>query len=304
MAAKNLPAISPKQAIETITKQFPAEAEVLTAFVKNNLAVLGTDEVFALRDKDGDIRAFKSVCHLSIANGGLVKLPVGGGVVIVSAQGYEFWQEKAAAHVIFPTEVIIDGQRVPNPARIKNAEGEYCGWTVRAVAYRFSSMGILQVSDRTVNFDIDNHKNIDFLAKAKKKPQAFKIHPKGAKGPEETGTWVEYPFDKYSSLWVNAAHEEALDWYSEISQMIKNSLQLAQTHAARNAMKHLSGLQKAPDQSGTWDIPVIAWRPVNGGIIKFDQTMYKNIQNRVNLLSAGEDHEIKQIDVQSGTFTV
>ena len=29
MATKNLPAITPKQAIKTITKQFPAEAEVL-----------------------------------------------------------------------------------------------------------------------------------------------------------------------------------------------------------------------------------------------------------------------------------
>jgi len=297
----NLPAILPKKAIENIKEKFPAEAAALEAVVNSNIVALGLDEAFALRDKDGEIRAFKQTCRLSIVNGGLVRLPIAGGVNIISAEGYEMWGEKAAASVIFPTEVIVYGKKMENPAPLTDKDGNWTGWAVRAAAFRFSSMGIPQVSDRTVIFDIDTWKNIDFLAKAKKYKQAFRIKAKGSAAPEDKGDWIEYPFDRYSSLWVNASHEEAIDWYSEISQRIKNSLQLAQTHAARNAMKHLSGLQKAPDQSGTWDIPCIAWRPISGGIVKWDPTTYKNLQNKVSGLISGDKSDFKEIDLNSGT---
>ncbi|MFA5323849.1 MAG: hypothetical protein WC373_14350 [Smithella sp.] len=297
----NLPAISPRTAIENIQKQFPAEAAALMAVVNNNVLALGIDECFALRDKDGDIKAFKQTCQLSLANGGLVKLPIGGGTVIISAQGYEMWAEKSAAQVIHPAEVNVYGETVAqNPAPLKNKDGEWSGWVVRSVAVRFTPMGIPQVADRTVIFDIENRKNIDFLAKARKFKQAFRILAKGAKSPDESGSWIEYPFDKYSSLWVNAAHEEALDWYSEISQMMKNSLQLAMTHADRNALKHLSGLQKSPGNTDTWNIPVIAWRATSG-IIKWDGTAYKNLQNKVSALTSGDRSEFKEIELTSGT---
>lgn len=298
--ATNLPAITPKKAIENITKQFPAEAAALEAVVNSNVVALGENEVFTLRDKEGEIKAFKTTCRLTVQNGGLVSLPIGGGINIISAQGYEIWAEKAAASVIFPTEVMVYGQPMPNPAPLKDAEGNWIGWAVRAAAFRFSSMGLPQVSDRTVIFDIETWKNIDFLAKAKKYKQAFRIMPKGQKSPDETGSWIEYPFDKSASLWVNASHEEALDWYSEISQRIKNSLQLAQTHAARNALKHLSGLQKAPDKTGTWDIPVITWRPVGNSIIKWDPTTYKTLQTKVSAIVSGNRSEFKEIEHNAG----
>lgn len=301
--AANLPTkvLTPQAAISNISKQFPEEAKALESVVRQSIIALGVDECFALRDKDGDIKAFKSVAHLSIANGGLVKLPVGGGVNMISAQGYEMWAEKAAAQIIHPAEVNVYGETVAqNPAPLKNKDGEWCGWAVRSVAVRFTPMGIPQVADRTVIFDVENRKNIDFLAKAKKFKQAFRIMAKGGNAPDETGSWIEYPFDKQSSLWVNASHEEALDWYSEISQMMKNSLQLAITHADRNALKHLSGLQKVPGNATEWNIPVIAWRATSG-IIKWDGTAYKNLQNKVSALTSGDRSEFKEIELTSGT---
>jgi hypothetical protein len=301
-AAKNLPAVpmKPADAVKRIEKDFPEEAKLLWAVVKNNILALGTDEVFALRDKDGEIRAFKQICSLSLVNGGLVTLPIAGGVIIVSAQGYEMWAEKAAASVIFPVEVMVYGKPMANPAALHDTNGDWTGWAIRAAAFRLSSMGLPIVSDRTVIFDINNRRNIEFLAKAKKYQQAFRILAKDAHPPEDNGSWIEYEFDKASSLWVNASHNEALDWYSDISQMIKNSLQLAQTHAARNALKHLSGLQKAPDKTGVWDIPVIAWRPVSGSIIKWDPTTYKNLQTKISAMISGDRSEFKQIELASG----
>jgi hypothetical protein len=211
------------------------------------------------------------------------------------------WGESAGASVIFPTEVMVFGKPQPNPAPLKDpVTGDWMGWVVRAAAFRYSAMGIPMVSDRTVIFDIVNHKHIDFLAKAKKTPQAFKVRAKGAAAPADDGSWIEYPFDSASSLWVNASHGEALDWYSEISQMIKNSLQLAQTHAARNAMKHLSGIQKSPGKKPVWDVQVIAWRPTSGGLIKWDPTTYKDLQKKVSGLIDGDRSEFKQVELKTG----
>jgi hypothetical protein len=305
-AATKLPAVQlkPLDAVKRIEKDYPQEAKLLLAVVENNILALGTDEVFALRDKEGEVRAFKQICQLSLVNGGLVNLPIAGGVIIVSAQGYEMWAEKAAASVIFPVEVMVYGKPMANPAALHDANGDWTGWAIRAAAFRLSAMGLPIVSDRTVIFDINNRRNIEFLAKAKKYQQAFKILAKKANPPEENGSWIEYEFDKASSLWVNASHNEALDWYADISQMIKNSLQLAQTHAARNALKHLSGLQKAPDKTGVWNIPVIAWRPTSGNIIKWDPTTYKNLQTKISAMVSGDRSEFKQIELTSGVDTL
>jgi hypothetical protein len=306
MAATNLPAqeMTIEKALAVIKEKHPEEAKFMEAVLRKDIVALGVDEAFALRDKDGEIKAFKSVLRLSTTNGGLVKLPFGGpnDNHIVSAQGYEMWAEKAAAAVIFPSEVMVYGKAMENPAPIKDDKGNWSGWVVRAAAFRLTSQGIPSVSDRTVYFDINNRKNIEFLAKAKKYKQAFRILAAGAKAPEDAGTWISYPFDQYSMLWVDASHGEALDWYAEISQMMKNSLQLAQTHAARNSLKHLSALQKAPGP--VWDIPIISWRPMSGGIIKWDSTVYKNLQKSVGTMISGDRKEFAQIELTTGTDVI
>ena len=307
--AENLPAADIKKAIESALVSFakasPAEAKALEAIYRKDVITLGTDEAFALRDSEGEIRAFKTNLRLSIANGGLVKLPFGGpnDNIIVSAQGYEMWQEKAAASVIYPDKALVYGQFKDNPAPIYDANGNWKGWVVSAAAFRLTSLGIPQVCERTVIFDVDNRKNIEFLAKAKKYKQAFRLVPAGVQLQEEKGTWIAYPFDQFTSLYVNAAHDEALDWYGEVSQMLKNSLQLAQTHAARNALKHLSGLQKSPT-GPVWDIPVIAWRPTSGSIIKWDSTTYLNLKTKVRNLIAGDRSEFAQIELTKGTDSI
>jgi hypothetical protein len=299
--------VTPREAIERIKEKFPAEAGVLASVVQNNIIVLGENELFTLRDKQGEIRAFKRLLRLSLQNGGLVNIPVGGGTPIISAEGYEMWAESAGASVIFPAEVLVYGRPQANPAPLPPVDpvtGEGQGWFVRAVAFKLSSMGIPQVADRTVVFDIKNRQSIEFLAKAKDYPQAFQVRAAEDEKPTEEGRWIKYPFDKVAVLWVNAAHKEALKWYAEISQMFKNSLQLAQTYAARNALKHLSGLQKSPGKAPVWDIPVIAWRPEGGSIIKWDPTTYKNLQSTVSGMISGDRKEFKAIELTQGVDTI
>ncbi|MFA5261524.1 MAG: hypothetical protein WC450_09875 [Candidatus Omnitrophota bacterium] len=296
--ATNLPAISPKKAIENIAKAYPAEAAALTNVINNNIVALGTGDAFALRDKDGEIRCFKQNFTLSAKEGTLIQ-PVPGGPHVISAQGYEQWAGVAGACVIFPSEVLVDGKWMQNPFIQRDPQNRriLCIYA-RAIAFRFSDKGIPQVSDWTTIFDTPSYRMIDLLAKAKQLPQAFRLLPDGME-PDADGTWAKYPFDESTNLWVNTAHNEALSWFSQILNREKKAIDFAQTFAKRNALKHLSGLQKAPGPE--WTIPVLCWRPTGGNIIKWDATQYANLQGRVGKMISGDKSEFKQIDMAAGS---
>lgn len=264
------------------------EFAIVQQAVKKDLVTLGTDEAFALRDESGEIRAFKQTITLSLADKTLTQ-PVSGGDIVISAQGYEVWAEAAGANVIFPDQVLVGATWQPNPHAIMNEKNGRIGLVyARAVAFRFSAKGIPMVSDWTTIFDTAQYRMIDLIAKAKKWPQAFKLLPNGIE-PDAEGTWGKYPFDEAMTLWVNSAHEEALQWYSQIINREKKSLDFAQSFAKRNATKHLSGLQKV--NGPTVKIPVTCWRPTSGNIVKWDATQYVKLQQRVGKLIHAADKE-------------
>ncbi len=273
------------EAAQTISGQFPEVAKLLEQTAKQDIVVLGESEIFTLRDGQGEIRSFKQAMTFSSAAGTLVQ-PVPGGPLVVSAQGYENWAECAGASVIFPKEVLVDGQWKENPAVIRDTQNRriLCIYA-RAVAFRFTSNGIPQESDWSTIFDTPSYRMIDLLGKAKKFPQAFRLYPNDMDRPKDAGTWAGYPFDESTCLWVNTAHDEALSWFAQILNREKKAIDFAQTFAKRNALKHLSGLQKAP--SDNWRVPVICWCPTSGTIIKWDATQYANLRETVgNLISS------------------
>ncbi|MBF0121250.1 MAG: hypothetical protein HQK79_20645 [Desulfobacterales bacterium] len=278
--------------ISKIEPHFKEEAKALQFYVKKDVVALGTDEAFALRDQSGEIRAFRQSIFLSLKNGTLVQ-PVPGSPYVISAQGYEVWAEAVGANVIFPKEVLVDGEWQQNPAVIRDEKNRRILYIyARAVAFRYSSKGLPMVSDWTTIFDINTYRLIDLLGKAKKYPQAFILLPMEMVTPKEDGTWAKYPFDESTNLWVNTAHEEALTWYAQILNREKKAIDFAQTFAKRNSLKHLSGLQKA--SSDEWVIPVICWRPTNGNIIKWDATRYIQLQNRVGRLIEGNGQDFEE----------
>ena len=294
--------VTAEMAIEAIKSQFPKEAEIFAGIIKKDIIRLATDEVFALRDNDGEIRAFKQALTLTEKGGTLIQ-PVPGGAFALSAQGYEVWQEASGACVIFPSEVLVNEKWQQNPAVIRDDKsGRILMIYARAVAFRFSSKGIPMVSDWTTIYDTPSYRMIDLLGKAKQFPQAFRLLPTDMNPadiePESKGTWAKYPFDEATNLWMNTTHDEALKWLASIINREKKSIDFAQTFAKRNALKHLSGIQKAP--GNVWTIPVVSWRPTNGNVIKWDATQYANLQNRVGKMVSGDRSEFKQIEIQSG----
>ena len=297
------------QTLEEVKNLIPeAKYDILQGYLQKNIISLGEDEAFALRDNDGkgEIRAFRQRVTLSKAEGTLIQ-PVYNGPFVISAQGYEVWAEAAGACVIFPKEVLVGNDWKQNPFAERDPENRrILAVHARAVAFRFSSKGIPQVSDWSTIFDTPSYRMIDLLAKAKDKPQAFKLLPKGI-NPDESNntTWAEYVFDEATSLWINTSHDEALKWFSQIINREKKSMDFAQTFAKRNALKHLSGLQKAPAE--TWTLSVLCWRPTSGNIIKWDATQYIKLQDKVGSLitGTGEDFETtKQIEHKKDDIVV
>jgi len=292
-------------AIATFEEKFPKEAqavgEYLSKIKEKDISILGEGEMFNLTDQKGDIKAFKRVIVLSADDGTLVQ-PVLGGPYVVSAQGYEKVNTDTGTIVMNADSVLVDGQPQQNPYVLRDQKnGRILSIYSRAIAFRYSPLGVPQVSDRTTVFDVPSYRLIDLLAKAKKFPQAFKLLPEGLE-PDCDGTWAKYTFDENTSLWVNTSHEEALQFYSQIINREKKAIDFAQTFSQRNASKHLHGISKAPGNTNTWRLSVICWKPSNEGPIRWDMARYANTQKALTELADGKTHgELPSIEMVKGT---
>jgi hypothetical protein len=278
---------------------------------QKSVVAIGTDSAFALTDQDGQIKAFKLMLELSVNEGTLVQIGnYPAAPVTISAQGYEKWAEKTGASVIFPKDVLVGDTLKPNPYMERDPDNKrvlavHC----RAVAFKYSPMGLPQVCDWSTIFDVPSYRMIDLLAKAKKTPQAFKLLPEGIEPKSDNNeTWAKYPFDEATNLWLNTSHNEVLDWFSSIINREKKAMDFAQTFARRNALKHLSGLQKPPDKVHQWSFPVLSWRPTGNNIVKWDASQYEQLQKRVAGMIEGNDEfeagETKQIEIKKGVETI
>ena len=111
-----------KELLTEVKALVPAETYTkVERIVQNDITVLGTGEVFILRDSRGEIKAFKGLLTLSADNGGLIK-PGFNKPWVISAQGYEMWQEATGASVVFPKTVVVDGKTTGNPHTERDAK--------------------------------------------------------------------------------------------------------------------------------------------------------------------------------------
>ena len=289
------------KAFVNMAKTMPSEAKVmqdyLVAIKSQNMAALGRDDAFMLRNENGEIYAVKHRLELSAKNRGLVA-PV-KETWVVSAQGYEMWAEAAGAVVVFPEDVLVDGQPVRNPhvARDQN-NGRIRTVTARAVAFRYSPVGIPMVADWTTCFDVPTYRMVDLLAKTKylRGSNVARLGPKGMKiTDKDPGQWVEYPLDDYTSVFLNTTHEEAIKWFAEMLNRERKAIDFAQTFARRNALKHLSGLQQSPC-GDSWSLDVTCWLPRHGTMLRWDNSVYVNLQRRSGQLGKGQTFALDQGD--------
>ncbi len=257
--------------------------------VSQDVVALGEGEVFALRDKRGKIVGTKQAVKLSSADGTLMQ-PVKGGPHVISAFGYQKIAEASGAVVINAPTVVVDGKEQPNPFCRRDSQGNVIEVHCRALAFRYGKGGQPVVSDRTAVFDLVTYLKTDMIGKAKYCPQAFRLRPKG-NPPAEEGAWCEYNIDFAVSLFLNAAHEEAIKFLGQTLNRQKKAMEFAQTFAQRNALKHLFGLDKSPKegQVENWLLETTAWRSEAGGMIGFSAAQFQQGVKQIENVMKGEE---------------
>lgn len=299
-------------ALETLMQADPQNTATirsyLNAIVRKDVAVLGDNQIFTIRDENGRIIKTRSELVLSKENGGLIQ-PVYNGPWVVSAQGYGMWAEATGTCVMCPEQVQAGNEWMRNPYIVRDPETKRITevWA-RAVAFKYSPNGLPQASDRTTIYDVQAYRLLDLIAKAKKKPDVFQLLPSNME-PEGKGRWACFNIDEVLNLWGNTSHDDFVDWISTILNREKKVLDYAQTFAKRNCLKHLSGIQKSPT-GDYWSMTVDCWQPENGSMLQWNLSQYEETQKRMSGLSSGKTQALPEadrghvIDIQSGTDRV
>lgn len=274
----------------------PQDANVLASYIKallnKDVVALGSHEAFALTDGSGRIVATRRVVELTAENGGLTQ-PVWAGPFTISAPGYTMLAEAAGAVVMNAKTVIVDGVEQQNPYVRRDSRQNIIEVYCRAIAFRYNEQGQPCVSDRTTIFDLATYMMADMVGKAKKTPQAFSLLPSDAPTPGQG--WAKYEIDGVAALWLNLGHEEARTFLGQVLNRKKKAMEFAQTFAQRNALKHLFGLSVVPGQGQGrecrpipfWQVPVTCWRPMDGGVMRFDSAKYEQATIVLDAVAAG-----------------
>jgi hypothetical protein len=184
-----------------------------------------------LTDPTGQkFRAVKIPVTLSVQKKTLTNTfgPVG---VIVAAEGFIEMAANSGMITRFPDTVVANGREQPNGYR----DPETGIIFYRAQAAGYTRLGQLVPSEATIAFDLGAYIVQDLLAKQSKHPNAFKLLPKGAKGPGES--WARYSIDEAVDLWLDLQYPEAFAWMKDAQQQKKFADRKAQKMALRNAIK-------------------------------------------------------------------
>jgi hypothetical protein len=285
MSKETLPAtpITIESAINKVLAAMPEEGKLIQAMARKDIVALGTGEAFALTDPTGKIRAYRSKVTFSTKDGTIADIKV---AKILTAQGYDIWAQTVGASHYFPDTVTVEGKPQPNPYPYRDPDnkrllGVYC----RVRAGCLGPTGVPQMVDWIYYYDVPVWRMVDLLGKAKAFPQAFKLRSRDSGKPNEEGEWIGYPYDEAAMVWVNGAHQEALKMYAEMVNRERHIISVAQTNAVRNALKHLSGIQKPPilryEKNGnftnpvyadTFSVPVTIWKYDVGMRVRWDET--------------------------------
>jgi hypothetical protein len=184
-----------------------------------------------LTDPTGQkFRAVKIPVTLSVQKKTLTNTfgPVG---VIVAAEGFIEMAANSGMITRFPDTVVANGREQPNGYR----DPETGIIFYRAQAAGYTRLGQLVPSEATIAFDLGAYIVQDLLAKQSKHPNAFKLLPKGAKGPGDS--WARYSIDEAVDLWLDLTYPEAFAWMKDAQQQKKFADRKAQKMALRNAIK-------------------------------------------------------------------
>jgi len=268
-------------------KAVPVETRMI------EVATLGENDVQVIRSKDGEIKLFKSSVPLSVASRTLVAIRGLGHyegdkwipTYVIPADGFKLMASRAGLLTLNAPTVVVDGKEQANPCVIRSPEGHVRQVYCRAMTAGYTPLGVPVVSDRTVVFDIGLYRIVDLLAKAKSAPAAFKMLP--ADHPSPGKSWARYRVDDSIILWADTEAKDFRDWLSSMVNRERKAVEIAQTFAQRNSIKHHPCIPiHVVEGSPTAVVPILCWRPTSG-VMRWDMSKFSDATRMVTDMATG-----------------
>jgi hypothetical protein len=275
---------------------------------KKNVATLGRDEVFMVRDGEQKMRCVKTKVVLTVEEGHVYHVQ---GKFMITANGYTRLNQIAGVTLVQPETIEIDGKIHENPWLECDARkpGVLVRVHCRVLSVGRSATGQPVAIDYRLKFD----PNL-YLLQALKKTQRYW---KQGNCPvqdltereffeewtaEERRGWAFLPLsaigDDYVGIAFHLGNQEVRKKMGDQVDLVTFAERRAQTMCRRNAMRHHPSIgvtQVALNDIG-WDgktlargwaeVPVFAWTPDNRSLAETTELILAGTQGRADAVTA------------------
>ncbi|WP_205510322.1 hypothetical protein [Paenibacillus elgii] len=187
--------INPERRLELIEKQ--------------NITVLGDDQVFIRRTPQGLIKSVKGAPTLKEAHG---EIAVIEGKAMTTAKGFNSLNQIAGLSIITPEKLQLpNGEIVVNPYPIIDPESHTITkvWC-KKIAIGYSPIGNLVITSATLLYDIRMYFIQDVMKKVQYNAGAGRVCLEQSLTDQEKATGVFLKIDGFLGVWADFNHKEIL----------------------------------------------------------------------------------------------
>jgi len=275
----------------------------------SDVVKLAGEDVGVLRDKSGEIRAFKVSMVLSLEANTLVKISkdkwkgnelVAKAVLTPTADAYHQMAALSGLLVRNAPTVVVNGVDQKNPHIETDKNGRVKRIHAAAFCWGLNAMGALSISERVIVYDLDQYRAVDLLAKIEYNPNVFRIVSLSEKVDP---LCVVYPVDDVVGVSCLTTSGEFRKFMTSHINREKNAVTTAQTFAQRNAVKSHPSIKfhKTTDLSVT--VPLMCWRVTKGS---WPGLNLPNIGQSIEIIAgiAKGGNQSDKAEVQTGVDTV
>lgn len=199
------------------------------------IAILGDNQVFIKRDKEGFIKAINCKVKLSEREGHLATIK---GKTMITGAGFYQINRVVGASIITPQHLTLpDGTKVVNPYIVLDEGGSIKKVWVKKTVVGYGPAGNLAISSSTLVYDVDVYFTEDILGKLAYDKTIGRLCAKEQVTEKEKKEGMFFSIDGMMGVWIDFNHKDVIKSISTYVQNKKFAERKAQTIAERNAMK-------------------------------------------------------------------
>lgn len=203
---------------------------------KNQVAILGENEVFIRKSSNGNIKAVKGKVNLLESKGHLAEIQ---NKVMITEAGYREMNKIAGISIITPeTLTLPDGKSVVNPYPIVDPEsGTISKVWVKKIGVGYSPIGNMVITSSTLLYDIQMYLIQDLAKKAQYSKDVGRLCMEQMLTEEDKKKGAFFKIEGSMGVWVDLSHKDVIKAFDTY---INNKLfaeRKAQTICERNVLK-------------------------------------------------------------------